>query len=65
MNAAIPHPQYITDDQGRKIAVILPLEAYTELLEDLSDLAAAADRRDDPRLTHDSLMESLKADGLI
>lgn len=65
MNATLEHPQYITDEQGRKTAVILPLEAYTELLEDLSDLAAIADRRDSPTVSHDMLMESLKADGLL
>lgn len=65
MDAAIAHPQYITDEQGRKTAVILPLEAYTELLEDLSDLAAVAERRGEETLSHKKLLESLKADGLI
>lgn len=65
MNAATAHPQYITDDQGHKTAVILSLEAYTELLEDLSDLAAVAERRGEETLSHQKLLESLKANGLI
>ncbi|QWF71961.1 hypothetical protein KEF85_05760 [Methylomonas paludis] len=41
-------PQYITDSIGNKTAVILPIADYEELLEDLEDLAAIADRKDDP-----------------
>lgn len=32
------HPQYITDNKGKKISVILPLEEYTKILEELEDL---------------------------
>jgi len=42
MNA---QPQYITDADGKKISIILPLADYEELLEDLEDLAAIAERR--------------------
>jgi hypothetical protein len=65
MNTAIGHPQYITDDKGHKTAVILPIEAYTELLEDLSDLAAVAERRNEETVSHKDLLAELKADGLI
>jgi len=65
MDAALSHPQYITDEMGNKAAVILPIDAYTELLEDLSDLAAVAERRDEATISHKELLESLKADGLI
>ncbi|QWF71664.1 hypothetical protein KEF85_04070 [Methylomonas paludis] len=41
-------PQYITDSIGNKTAVILPIADYEELLEDLEDLAAIAERKDDP-----------------
>jgi hypothetical protein len=65
MDAAISHPQYITDDEGHKTAVILSIDAYTELLEDLSDLAAVAERRNEDTVSHKELLESLKADGLL
>jgi hypothetical protein len=65
MDAAITHPQYITDDMGHKTAVILPIDAYTELLEDLSDLATVAERRSEETVSHKALLDSLKADGLI
>jgi hypothetical protein len=65
MDAAFSHPQFITDDKGNKTAVILPLGAYTELLEDLSDLATVAERRGDSLVSHKDLVASLKTDSLI
>lgn len=65
MDAAIINPQYITDAKGQKTAVILPLDTYTELLEDLSDLAAVAERRMEETASHKDLLAELKADGLI
>jgi len=46
----ITQPQYITNTEGKKIAVILPLADYQELmedLEDLEDLAAIVDRKNE------------------
>jgi hypothetical protein len=65
MHAALSHPQFITDDKGNKTAVILSIDAYTELLEDLSDLAAVAERRSEETIPHKVLLDSLQADGLI
>lgn len=40
-------PQFITNADGEKVSVILPLEDYQELMEDLEDLAAIAERKDE------------------
>lgn len=32
------HPQYITDDTGKKISVVLPIEEYHTILEELEEL---------------------------
>lgn len=40
--------QFITDKNGKRIAVILPLAEYAKLQEDLQDLAVLAERRDEP-----------------
>ena len=37
--------QYIIDREGNKIAVILSIEQYEQLLENLHDLAIVAERR--------------------
>jgi PHD/YefM family antitoxin component YafN of YafNO toxin-antitoxin module len=46
------HPQYVIDGEGRKKAVILPIEEFDELIEDLDDLACVAERRDEPTVAH-------------
>jgi hypothetical protein len=59
------HPEYITDGEGNRKSVILPIREYELLLEDLEDLAAIAERRDEPTLGHDALLEELRRDGLL
>ena len=39
--------QYVIDENGNKVAVILPLKEYQHLKEDLHDLAMVAERRDE------------------
>ena len=43
--------QYIVDEKGRKTAVIISVEEYEDLLEDIHDLAIIAERRDQPTIT--------------
>ena len=57
--------QFLTDSRGEKVAVVLPLQEYDSLMEDLQDLAVLAERRDEPRLSLDEVKERLKADGLL
>jgi PHD/YefM family antitoxin component YafN of YafNO toxin-antitoxin module len=59
------HPQYVTDSEGNKKAVILPIEEYEELLEDLEDLAVAADRKNESTVSHEQLLTELNKDGLL
>jgi len=65
MNIKDLKPQYITDDAGQKVSVILPLDEFDELMEDIEDLAAVAERRDEPTISHEQLISELKRDGLI
>lgn len=58
-------PQYLTDEDGTRTGVLLSMDEYEELLEDLHDLAAIAERRDEPTLTHEEVVAHLKADGLL
>ncbi len=57
--------QYITDERGERTAVVLPIGDYEKLLEDLDDLAAVAERRDEPVIPHDQFIADLKADGTL
>lgn len=57
--------QYMTDEQGAKTAVVMPLPDFEQLLEDIEDLAAAAERRSEDTVSHEDVLKSLKADGLL
>ena len=57
--------RYIVDENGDRRAVVLGVEEYQELLEDIHDLAVIADRRDEPTTEFDELKKRLKQDGLI
>lgn len=59
------NPEYITDEHGNKKSVILPIEEFEELMEDIEDLAIIAERRKEPTISHEQLIEELKEDGLI
>ncbi len=59
------HPQFVIDSEGHKKAVILSVEEYEELLEDLSDLAVVAERQGEKTVSHEDLMKELKQDGSI
>jgi PHD/YefM family antitoxin component YafN of YafNO toxin-antitoxin module len=39
--------QYVVDENGNKVAVILPIAEYQHLKEDLYDLAMVAERREE------------------
>lgn len=47
--------QYVIDENGNKVAVILPLTEYQHLKEDLHDLAIVAERRDEGTISLDEL----------
>ena len=57
--------QYVTNTDGEKTAVIVPIAEFEELLEDVEDLAAVAERRDEPTISHEELLAELKQEGLI
>ena len=44
-----PKADYVVKN-GKRTAVILPMEEYKELLEDLQDLAVIARRRNEPTI---------------
>jgi hypothetical protein len=52
--------QFLTDAKGRKIAAIVPIEEYAELMEDLEDLASIAKQRDEKGISYEEVMKGLK-----
>lgn len=59
------HPKYVTDEEGRKTAVLLSIEEFDNLIEDLGDLAIAAERRDEPSIPHQQVVAELEKDGYL
>ena len=57
--------QYVIEERGERRAVILPLEDYERMVEDLADLAVAAERRDEPAVDHAQFIKELKHDGIL
>ena len=57
--------QYIVNESGEKTFVVLSVEDYKRLLEDIKDLATIAECRNEPRISLAELEKSLKADGLL
>lgn len=51
--------QFLTDQAGKRMAVVLPVEDYDELMEDVSDLAAVAERRNEDRMTLEQVKQRL------
>jgi len=57
--------KYIVDEKGNKQAVVLPMEEYEELMEDLHDLAVIAERREEPSTPLEEVLERLRRDGVL
>jgi PHD/YefM family antitoxin component YafN of YafNO toxin-antitoxin module len=57
--------QYVVDTQGNKMAVILSLDRYEQLLEDLHDLAIVAERREEEPISFEEMKRRLQRDGLL
>lgn len=57
--------QYVTDTKGKKLSVILSLERYQQLMEDLHDLAVVAERRHEQPISFEEMKRRLKKDGIL
>jgi PHD/YefM family antitoxin component YafN of YafNO toxin-antitoxin module len=54
--------QYIIDAERNKTAIILSIEQYEQMLEDLHDLAIVAERRAERPVSLANMQEWLKTD---
>ena len=56
---------YVTNETGKKTAVILPIEEFEKLLEDIDDMAVLLERRDEPTIPFEEIIAKLKKNGLL
>ena len=57
--------RYVTDKKGVKKEVILSIKDFENLLEDLEDLAVAAERRNEETVNHETVIKELKKNGIL
>ncbi len=57
--------EYIVGEHGEKKAVVLSIEEYEELMEDLHDLRIVAERKNEGEMDLVELKERLKKDGIL
>ena len=53
------HPQFVTDEDGKAVSVLLLFGEYEALLEDLSDLQEALNVRDDTSIPWETIKAEL------
>ena len=59
------HPEYITNEEGKKLSVVLPIDEFEKILEDYEDLTVVAERKSEELTSHEDFLEELKQDGTI
>jgi len=58
-----PKPKFIVDENGKKVSVILSIDEYNELLEDIHDLKVVIERHKEETLSFDELKDSIRHHG--
>lgn len=57
--------QFVVDSRGKKRAVIIPIDRYERMVEDLEDLKMIIDGRDEPGSSLEEVERRLRKDGLL
>ncbi len=65
MKDTVSAEKFVVDSKGRRTAVILPIDLFEELMEDMHDLAIVAERRSEKPITAKEFHKRLKKRGLV
>jgi hypothetical protein len=57
--------QFVTDSSGHKVAVLLDLEQWGDVWEDIYDSMIAKERSDEPRMKLEDFEDELRREGLL
>ena len=57
--------QFVTDVEGNRVAVVLDLQEWGELWEDIYDNMLASERTQEPGMTLDEFEAELRGEGLL
>lgn len=53
------HEQYVVNENGEKVAIILPIEEYEKIKEDLHDRAIFVERRNENTISLEEMKRKL------
>ena len=59
------HGRFIVDESGERTDVVIPVNEYKELMEDLHDLAIIAERKDEDSIDCNELKKRLRVNSII
>jgi PHD/YefM family antitoxin component YafN of YafNO toxin-antitoxin module len=65
MNTTTTEEQYIVDANGNRTAVILSIQQYEQMLEDIHDLAIVAERRSEQSISLAEIKKKLNLNGTL
>ena len=57
--------QYVTDEKGRKVGVLIDLKMHRELWEDIEDVLVSRSRRHEERIPLDKVKAGLMKSGKL
>ena len=57
--------QYVTNENGERTAVIMPIEEYEELLEDLHVTRVAEETKNEERIPWEQVKKELVSEGKL
>ncbi len=57
--------RYVTDDKGHKTDVLIDIESYEEMIEDIESLALIADSKNETELSIEDVKKKLERRGVI
>jgi len=60
-----PKEKYLIDEKGHTQAVVIDIERYREMVEDIADLRVVADRKDNQKLSAANFTLRLKKHGIL
>ena len=49
--------KYLTDENGVKTALVIPMSKYGNYIEDIEDMLSAIDRKNEPRIAIEEIEE--------
>lgn len=57
--------QFLTDKKGKKVAAVIPIKEYEELMEDLIDISACLEVKDEETIPWEQTKKEIFGDVVI